>query len=118
MVPEYLCEVVSIKRSPRKLRSSSQILLQVPVSRLKSYGNCACIVAAATLWNRLPADMRNFKSLLKTHLFKVAFPDKKRIISYISYRVFQTNYLGYYNITYCFYRYNILLRGHVGSLSI
>ena len=25
----------------RKLRSSSQILLQVPVSRLKSYGDCA-----------------------------------------------------------------------------
>ena len=35
-----------------------------------------------TLWNRLPANIRNasylgnVKSLLKTHLFKVAFTDK------------------------------------------
>jgi hypothetical protein len=53
MVPEYLCELVSIRKSSRKLRSSSQILLQVPVSRLKSYGDCAFSIAAPTLWNRL-----------------------------------------------------------------
>ena len=62
--------------------SFSHILLQVPVSRLKSYGDCAFSVAAPTLWNRLPADIRNasslenLKSVLKTHLFKVAFIDK------------------------------------------
>ena len=50
----------------------SQILFQVPVSRLKSYGDCAFSAAAPTLWNRLPANIRiassfeNFKSLLKT----------------------------------------------------
>ena len=82
MAPEYLCELVSIRKSSRKLRSSSQILLQVPVSRLKSYGDCAFSVAAPNLWNKLPANIRNssslgnFKSLLKTHLFKVAFTDK------------------------------------------
>ena len=38
MAPEYLCELVSIRKSSRKLMSSSQILLQVPVSRLKSHG--------------------------------------------------------------------------------
>jgi len=59
MAPEYLSELVSIRKSFRKLRSSSQILLQVPVSRLKSYGNCVFSVAAPTLWNRLPADIRN-----------------------------------------------------------
>jgi len=32
---EYLCELVSIRKSSPKLRPSSQILLQVPVSRLK-----------------------------------------------------------------------------------
>ena len=58
------------------------MLLHVPMSRLKSYGDCAFGVAAPTLWNRLPANIRNvlslekFKSLLKTHLFKVAFSDK------------------------------------------
>ena len=44
MVPEYLCELVSNRKSSQKLRSSSQILLQVPVSRLKSYGDCVCLV--------------------------------------------------------------------------
>ncbi|KAK2170581.1 hypothetical protein LSH36_2g17002, partial [Paralvinella palmiformis] len=63
MAPEYLCELVSIRKSSRKLRSSSQILLQVPVSRLKSYGDCAFSVAAPNLWNRLLADIRNASSL-------------------------------------------------------
>jgi len=49
MAPEYLCELVSIRNSSQKLRSSSQILLLVPVSRLKSYGDCAFSVAAPTL---------------------------------------------------------------------
>jgi len=49
MVPEYLCVLVSIRKSSRKLRSSSQILLQVSVSRLKSYGDCVFSVAAPTL---------------------------------------------------------------------
>ena len=79
MAPEYLCELVS---SSRKLGSSSQIVLQAPVPRFKSYGDCAFSVAAPTLWNRLLADIRNalslenFKSLLKIHLFNVAFTDK------------------------------------------
>jgi len=82
MAPEYLCELVSIRKSSRKLRSSSQILLQVPVSRLKSYGDCAFSVASPTLRNVLPGDIRNESSLenvkfvLNTHLFKVAFTDK------------------------------------------
>ena len=32
MAPEYLCQLVFIRKSSRKLRSSSQILLQMPVS--------------------------------------------------------------------------------------
>ena len=62
------------------------------MSRLKSYGDCAFSVAAPTLWNKLPANIRNasplenFKSLLKTHLFKVAFTDKIFFFNY--YRVF------------------------------
>jgi len=46
MAPEYLCEPMSIRKSSRNLRSSNQILLQVPVSRLKSYVDCAFSVAA------------------------------------------------------------------------
>ena len=80
--PEYQRELVSIRKSSRKLGSFSQILLQVSVSRLKSYGNCQFSVAAPTLWNRLPVSNRNmcsletFISILKTYLFKVALTDK------------------------------------------
>ena len=63
MAPQYLCELVSIRKSSRKFRSSSQILLQVPVSWLKSYGDCAFSVTALSLWNRLPADIRNVSFL-------------------------------------------------------
>ena len=70
MAPEYLCELVSIRKLSRKLRSSSHPL-QVPVSRLNPYGDCAFNVAAPTLWNKLPTNIRNasslenFKALLK-----------------------------------------------------
>jgi len=37
MEPEYMCELVFIRKSSRKLRSSRQILLLVPVSRLNLY---------------------------------------------------------------------------------
>jgi len=46
MGPEYLCELVFIRKSSQKLRSSSQILLQVPLSQLKSYGDCTFSVVA------------------------------------------------------------------------
>ena len=45
MALEYLCELVSIRKSFRKFMSSSQILLQAPVSRLKLYVDCALSVA-------------------------------------------------------------------------
>ena len=41
----------------------SKIILQVPVSRLKSYGNCVFSFTDPTLWKRLPADIRNVSSL-------------------------------------------------------
>ena len=38
VAPEYLYELESIRKSSRNLGSSNQILLQVPISRLKSCG--------------------------------------------------------------------------------
>ena len=63
MIPEYLCELVSIRKPSPKLRLSGLILLQVPVSRLKSYAYCLFSVAVLTLWNMLPADIGNASSL-------------------------------------------------------
>ena len=71
ILPKYLCELISIIKSPQKLRSSSQILLQVPISQLKTYGAFIFGIASPSLWNMLPADitsgssLENFKYLLK-----------------------------------------------------
>ena len=89
--PKYLCDLLLIKKSGRFLRSSSQILLQVPVSRRRCYGDCAFSVAGPCLWNRLPESIKCaksleiFKSLLKTHLFEVAFQNLEYFL-YISRR--------------------------------
>ena len=55
------------------LRSSDQLLLCVPKTRLKSYGDRAFFKCTPTLWNSLPQTIRsaetldNFQTLLKTH---------------------------------------------------
>ena len=60
----------------------------MPVYKLKSYGEGTFSIADPTLLNRLPEEVRNkpllecFKSLLKTHLFKVTFSNKI-IINYL-----------------------------------
>ena len=80
--PAYMCDLMSLRRPSRALRSCSQLLLDLPVSRLKSYGNCAFCVAGPRLWNGLPEEIRksspleNVKSSLKTYLFRVAFSVK------------------------------------------
>jgi len=43
--------------------SSRQIVLEVPVFRLESYGDCVFSVVAPTFWNRLLADIGNASSL-------------------------------------------------------
>ena len=79
MAPEYLCELVSIKKSSRKLRSSSQILLQVTVSS----DDCTFSVAAATLGNRLLADIRNASSLETFNLSSKNIPIQSYFHRYI-----------------------------------
>ena len=77
--PLYLSESVGYRKAPRNLRSSSQLLLSVPASRLKTFGDRAFCTSAPKLWNTLPMDIRldnnlsHFKKLLKTFLFKDAF---------------------------------------------
>ena len=54
------------------------IIIAVPKSRLKTYGDRAFSVAAPKLWNELPLDLRSLvtinlsKKHLKTDLFKKA----------------------------------------------
>ena len=64
------------------LRSNQHLLLDMPhFSKLPSFGDRSFSVAAPTLWNNLPLNLRvidsplEFKSKLKTHLFSIAFKD-------------------------------------------
>ena len=51
------------------LRSSTQILLQVPVSRRRCYADCAFNVAGPCLWNRLPETIKCATSSEETSVY-------------------------------------------------
>ena len=55
-----------VTKSSGFLRSFSQILLQVPVSRLRCYGDCAFSVGGPCLWNRLPESVFRRKRFYRT----------------------------------------------------
>lgn len=79
LAPSYLSELLHPYKPSRSLRSADQLLLTVSKTKRKLRGDCAFSVAAPKLWNNLPHDIRQasslsvFKSLLKTHLFSLAF---------------------------------------------
>ena len=79
LAPQYITELLSPKLTPRPLRSSDANLLAIPQSRTKTYGDRAFAIAAPTLWNSLPDDLRkihelgSFKRQLKTVLFNSAY---------------------------------------------
>lgn len=76
LAPIYLEELVQPYVSTRTLRSSDSELLRVPFTRSSLVAQRAFSVAGPTLWNTLPAELRqcneltSFKRLLKTFLFK------------------------------------------------
>ena len=79
-LPVYLKELVSIRRSEHRLRSTHTNLLAVPSGKTtKTYGDRAFSVNAPLLWNRLPVELRLsgsyevFKGHLKTYLFRKHF---------------------------------------------
>jgi hypothetical protein len=79
----YLRELVSLKEfRGYNLRSNNNgLCLQPPRASTKKtlLGDRAFLTAAPKIWNELPYDVRNegsyskFKSLLKTHYFRLAF---------------------------------------------
>jgi len=81
LVSEYISDLISVKDvSKDSLRSNGGLLLHQPSARLrKTLGDRSFTSAAPTLWNKLPAHLRNmdnfmnFKSSLKTHHFRIAF---------------------------------------------
>ena len=79
--PQYLKEKLQQKQFPRLTRQSTSagITLDTPFNRRKSLADRGFSYAAAKYWNDLPdhiktaEDINKFKSLLKTHFFKLAF---------------------------------------------
>ena len=86
LAPIYLTELLKPYVPTRTLRSSEQLLLAVPKTKLKLRGNRAFSVAAPKLWNELPLHIRQaptilvFKSRLKTYLYSLAFPSTVRVV--------------------------------------
>ena len=74
--PEYLSELLNIYIPSRQLRSASDTrLFKIPLFKTKTNGQRSFSYQAPTIWNKLPANIRqstsvsSFKSGLKTHLF-------------------------------------------------
>ena len=77
--PTYLYNSLSFPSHSVSTRSSDSLVLSIPYVR-SSLGKRDFSVIGPRLWNSLPPDTRNssslpiFRSRLKTHLFKIAFP--------------------------------------------
>ena len=76
MAPSYICDLLQVHHPNRNLRPPSRGLsLVVPAYQTQAYGARSFSVAAPTLWNSLPLDIKNaqslsiFKKSLKTFLF-------------------------------------------------
>ena len=79
LAPPYIRNMLQMYHPTRTLRSAGSNLLLIPQVRLKTFGRRSFHYAAPTLWNQLPDKLRHchsissFKSILKTHLFNIAF---------------------------------------------
>ena len=81
LAPNYITELITVKPLSRyNLRSDGELFLQRPtIKSSATLGDHSFALAAPTLWNELPTEIRHansiltFKKLLKTFLFKKAF---------------------------------------------
>ena len=79
-LPPYLSSSLCTYQPFRSFRSSKEKLPKIPKQYLKSSEERSFSFMAPSVWNSLPADLRNlptlsqFKPYLKTFLFTQAFP--------------------------------------------
>ena len=77
--PFSLTELLSRRHPNRRLRSASVPPLTLPALQTVTHGDRCFAVAAAALWNGLSGSVRTaktqpqYKTLVKTHLFRLAF---------------------------------------------
>ena len=79
--PSYLSDLLHFEKHQQTLRSETCTKLLHPGPRSKrNYGHSSFVVAAPRLWNKLPLEIREAKSVtifrkkLKTHLFTLDVP--------------------------------------------
>ena len=78
IAPEYLSDIV-ITPHRRRLRSTTELKLPVIKSRTAQVHKCLFASMGPRIWNGLPknlkeaASIEQFKSLMKTHLFKLCY---------------------------------------------
>jgi hypothetical protein len=64
LAPSYLGELIHFYKPAQSFRSQSAALIEMPKNpRTKIYGERRLDVSTATLWNSLPASLRNEQSL-------------------------------------------------------
>ena len=74
--PKYLSDLVCPYKPARALRSANNNILTVVRTHMKA-GDNSFVVAAATLWNAIPNNIKTsaclapFKARLKTHFFSL-----------------------------------------------
>ena len=77
--PSFITDLIKPYTPGRLLRSSNQFLLSTSKFNLKTYGGWSFTIAAPSVWNALPFELRScnspssFKSKLKTWLFKIGY---------------------------------------------
>ena len=82
--PQYIKDMIQPRQNTKyatRSNTSRATILDCPKSKHPTLGDRAFAVAAPSTWNKLPAHIRNidgvtldqFKTKLKTHLFKLAF---------------------------------------------
>ena len=66
LAPSYICNLVRLKEKCKyQLRSSEELLLQLPMGKTKkTLGDRSFQIAAPTLWNSLPASVRDIDNFL------------------------------------------------------
>ena len=75
----YITDLIKPYTPGRLLRSSNQLVLSTSKFNLKTYGGRSFTIAAPSVWNALPFELRScnslssFKSKLKTWLFKIGY---------------------------------------------
>jgi len=77
--PGYITDLLKHYSPSRLLRSENKLLLSVPRSKTKTYGDRSFSMVAPRLWNALPLSLRSspsidtFKKHLKAYLFSIAY---------------------------------------------